>query len=165
MKRKGEPNWAHPGTSSDASLGKLTSILSFAFLLLDFVYLYETTFVCQESFVRAVRALLCSLFPHCCGVILSWSVFHRAGTPTDTTGSPGSQGLPGQQIVKKQKSLKQNETSCEAATPAQALPSVATASKLLKQSSMRDRNRRARPNKVSGSVPVPVGYVDPFLRF
>jgi len=62
--------------------------------------------------------------------------------------------------VKKQKSLKQNETSCEAATPAQlsaqALPSVATtASKLLKQSSMRDRNRRARPNKVSRSVPDP----------
>lgn len=85
-----------------------------------------------------------------------WAVFHPAGTPTDTPGTPGSQGLSGQQNVKKQKSLKQNETNSEAATPAcvsnlhctQQLPSAPTANRLLKQSSMRDRNRRVRPNKV-----------------
>lgn len=70
-------------------------------------------------------------------------------------GTPGSQGTLGHYNLKKQKSLKQNETISEAATAAlvsasqanQQMPSVPS-SKLLKQNSIRDRNRRVRVNKV-----------------
>nr|XP_024380298.1 chromatin modification-related protein EAF1 B-like isoform X1 [Physcomitrium patens]XP_024380299.1 chromatin modification-related protein EAF1 B-like isoform X1 [Physcomitrium patens]PNR51048.1 hypothetical protein PHYPA_010234 [Physcomitrium patens] len=87
------------------------------------------------------------------------------GTPTDTPETPGSQSLSGQQNVKKQKSSKQSETDAETATPApapnpptlQQPPSLPSANKLSKQSSMRDRNRRLRLNKVPPSTPIGVG--------
>lgn len=73
------------------------------------------------------------------------------GMGADTPGTPGSQGLPGQQILKKQKLFKADTNSD--VVPTSLIPTSQACqiqSKLLKQNSMRDRNRRARPNsKVS----------------
>jgi hypothetical protein len=63
----------------------------------------------------------------------------------DTPGTPGSQGPSGQQNSKKQKSLRQAETISEGAQAGQQAGSAAGANKLLRQNSMRDRNRRVRP--------------------
>ena len=63
----------------------------------------------------------------------------------DTPGTPGSQGLSGPQSSKKQKSLRQAETNSEAVQAGPQAGSALGASKLLRQNSMRDRNRRVRP--------------------